>query len=74
MTEKVLEPKNLQINLDLCKKTLLTSWEALEMRAGAGAMPPVSFEDYVISYMGEIIAQATENSVWDGSCCNKRRI
>lgn len=66
MTEKVLEPKNLQINIDLCKKTLLTSWEALEMRAGAGAMPPVSFEDYVISYMGEIIAQATENSIWSG--------
>jgi len=67
MTEKVLTPKNLQINLDLCKKTLLTSWEALEMRAGAGAPPPVSFEDYVISYMGEIIAQATENSIWNGT-------
>tara|TARA_Y100001970_G_C14247615_1_gene869442 strand:- start:107 stop:1018 length:912 start_codon:yes stop_codon:yes gene_type:complete len=70
MTEKVLTPKNLQINLDLCKKTLLTSWEALEMRAGAGAMPPVSFEDYVISYMGEIIAQATEESVWSGAAAN----
>jgi len=70
MTEKVLEPKNLQINLDLCKKTLLTSWEALEMRAGAGAMPPVSFEDYVISYMGEIIAEATENSIWSGVAAN----
>ena len=67
MTEKVLTPKNLQINLDLCKKTLLTSWEALEMRAGAGAPPPPSFEDYVISYMGEIIAQATENSIWNGT-------
>ena len=70
MTEKVLTPKNLQINLDLCKKTLLTSWEALEMRAGAGAMPPVSFSDYVISYMGEIIAQATEESVWSGAAAN----
>ena len=70
LTEKVLTPKNLQINLDLCKKTLLTSWEALEMRAGAGAMPPVTFEDYVISYMGEIIAQATEDSVWSGAAAN----
>jgi hypothetical protein len=70
MTEKVLEPKNLQINLDLCKKTLLTSWEAMEMRAGAGAPPPPSFEDYVISYMGEIIAQATENSIWSGVAAN----
>ena len=67
LTEKVLEPKNLQINLDLCKSTLLDSWEALQMRAGAGAPPPASFDDYVISYMGEIIAQATEDSIWTGT-------
>ncbi len=67
LTEKVLEPKNLQINLDLCKKTLLDSWEALQMRAGAGAPPPASFDDYVISYMGEIIAEATEESIWSGT-------
>ena len=67
LTEKVLEPKNLQINLDLCKSTLLDSWEALQMRAGAGAPPPASFDDYVISYMGEIIAEATEESIWSGT-------
>ena len=67
LTEKVLEPKNLQINLDLCKSTLLDSWEALQMRAGAGAPPPASFDDYVISYMGDIIAQATEDSIWTGT-------
>ena len=67
LTEKVLTPENLQINLDLCKATLLDSWEALQMRAGAGAPPPASFDDYVISYMGDIIAQATENSVWSGA-------
>ena len=67
LTEKVLEPKNLQINLDLCKSTLLDSWEALQMRAGAGAPPPASFDDYVISYMGDIIAQATEESIWSGA-------
>ena len=67
LTEKVLEPRNQQINLELCKSTLLDSWEALQMRAGAGAPPPASFDDYVISYMGEIIAEATENSIWNGA-------
>ena len=67
LTEKVLEPKNLQINLDLCKSTLLDSWEATQMRAGAGSPPPASFDDYVISYMGEIIAEATEESIWSGT-------
>ena len=70
LTEKVLEPKNLQINLDLCKDTLLSSWEALQMRAGAGAPPPPSFEDYVISYMGEIIADSAETSIWSGVAAN----
>ena len=27
LTERVLEPRNLQINLDLCKSTLLDSWK-----------------------------------------------
>ena len=56
LTEKVLEPKNLMVNTDICKSTLLDSWEALQMKAGAGAPPPASFNDYVISYLGEIIA------------------
>jgi len=67
MTEAVLEPKNLMVQSDLCAKTLLSSWEALQMRAGAGAPPPASFDDYVISYIGEVIADSTENSIWLGN-------
>ena len=67
LTEKVLEPTNLQVNLQLCKQTLLSSWEALQMRAGAGAPPPASFDDYVISYMGEVIASGVESNIWAGA-------
>ena len=67
MTETQLIPKNLQINTDLCKTTLLDSWEAAQMRAGAGAPPPASFDDYVISYLGETIANGTEVSIWTGN-------
>jgi hypothetical protein len=67
MTESVLEVKNLQVNLDLCKSTLLDSWEALQMRAGAGAPPPASFDDYVISYMAGVIADGTEGGIWLGT-------
>ncbi len=65
LTEKVLEVKPLQINIDLCKQNLVSSWESMNM-SGPGAPPPPSFEDYVISYMGEIIAQGVENSIWQG--------
>jgi len=63
MTEKVLEVKPLQVNIDLCKYNLVKSWESLEM-SGAYGNPPPSFEDYVISYLGGIIADATETGVW----------
>ena len=63
MNEKVIEVKPLQINIDLCKKSLVSSWESAEM-TGAYGNPPASFEDYVISYMGSIIADATETGIW----------
>jgi hypothetical protein len=66
MTEKVLEVKPLQINIDLCKEKLVSSWESLEM-TGAYGNPPASFEDYVISYMGGIIADQVETDIWQAN-------
>ena len=66
LTEKVLELKALQINIDLCKKTLVDSWESLEM-TGAYGNPPASFEDFVISYMGGIIADQVETDIWQAN-------
>ena len=67
LTEKVLTPKNLQINVDLCKKTLLSGWEAEEMKAGAFNRTAPTFDQYVLSYFGEIIADAVEGSIWSGA-------
>jgi hypothetical protein len=67
LTEKVLTPKNLQINVDLCKKTLLSGWEAEEMKAGAFNRTAPTFDQYVLSYFGEIIADAVEGSIWQGA-------
>ena len=66
LTENQLEPKLLMVNTDICKNDILDSWEALQMRAGAGAPPPASFDDYVVYYLGQIIADATEGDVWSG--------
>ena len=66
LTEATLDPKTLQINLDICKETLLSSWSSLNMAAGRTSGAPVSFEDYVIAYMGEIIANQTEQDIWSG--------
>jgi len=67
LTESVLEPKNLQINMQTCKDTLLSSWEADQMKAGAMNNNAPKFEDYVISYFTQHIADAVESSVWSGA-------
>jgi len=67
LTEAVLTPKNLQINVDLCKKTLLSGWEAEEMKAGAFNRTAPTFDQYVLAYFGEIIADSVENSIWSGA-------
>jgi hypothetical protein len=70
LTEAVLEPKNLQINVDLCKKTLLSGWEAEEMKAGAFNRTAPTFDQYVLSYFGELIADSVEGSIWSGAAAN----
>ena len=67
LTDKVLEPKNLMINLSLCKLNLLTSWEALQMKAGAWNNEVPSFNDYAISLMAKTISQGIEKSIWGGA-------
>lgn len=67
LTESILTPKMLQINMQTCKDTLLSSWEAETMKAGAMNNNSPKFEDYVISYFTQHIADAVESSVWSGA-------
>ena len=67
LTEAIIEPKDLQVNLEICSKNLLDSWEALEMRAGAGAPAPASFDDYLVSHLAGRISQGVENAIWGGT-------
>ena len=67
LTESILTPKNLQINMQTCKDTLLSSWEAETMKAGAMNNNSPKFEDYVISYFTQHISDAVESSVWSGA-------
>jgi hypothetical protein len=66
LSEAVLTPKELQVNLQLCKQQFVQSWEALQLGYSAFDTIPKSFNDYLISYVGGIVAQATEISIWQG--------
>ena len=66
LTERILEPKELQVNLQLCKQEFVDSWEALQLGFSAFDEIPASFNDFLISYVGGKVAEATEISIWQG--------
>ena len=66
LSERLITPKELQVNLQLCKQNFVQSWEALQLGYSAFDEIPKSFTDYLISYVGGNVAQATELSIWQG--------
>lgn len=67
LSERIIEPKELQVNLELCKQEFVDSWEALQLGYSAFDEIPASFNDFLISYVGGKVAQATEVSIWTGN-------
>lgn len=70
LSERILEPKELQVNLELCKQEFVDSWESLQLGFSAFDTIPASFNDYLISYVAGQVAQATETSIWQGTSVN----
>jgi hypothetical protein len=67
LSERILEPKELQVNLELCKQEFVDSWQALQLGYSAFDEIPKDFNDFLISYVGGKVAQATEISIWQGN-------
>ena len=70
LSEQVLTPKELQVNLSLCKQEFVDSWEALQLGYSAFDTIPANFNDYLISYTSAFVAQSTEESIWKGTATN----
>lgn len=67
LTEKVLTPTELQVNLQICKKELHADWEAAQMGFSAFDNLPPLFSDFVIARVAAEVASATETSIWAGA-------
>jgi hypothetical protein len=70
ISERILEPKELQVNLQLCKQEFVDSWEALQLGFSAFDEIPKNFNDFLISYVGGKVAEATEQNIWQGTNVN----
>ena len=66
LTERVLTPKELQVNLQLCKQDFHSDWEAVQMGYSAFDTLPPSFSDFLIGHIASKVAEKTEETIWQG--------
>ena len=67
LTERILEVKDLQVNLQLCKKDFHDTWQGIEQGYSSFDTLPKSFADYLIGYTAAKVAQRNEISFWRGA-------
>ena len=66
LTEKILQPEEFQVNLDICKKDLHSDWEAAQMGFSAFDTLPANFSDFVLAHVAAKVANRTELNIWAG--------
>ena len=70
LAEKILQPEEFQVNLELCKKDFRNDWEAISMGYSAFDELPSNFSDYLIGHIAAKVAQKTEQTIWTGATAN----
>ena len=71
LTERIIEPKTFQVNLELCKTDFRSDWDAIQMGYSAFDTLPASFADFLISHAQEKVAQKIEQNIWGGADGNE---
>lgn len=67
LTERILQPEEFQVNLELCKQDFRSDWEAVEMGFSAYDNLPPAFSDFLIAHVSEKVAQNIEQQMWAGT-------
>ena len=70
LTERILQPEEFQVNLQVCKKDFVSDWEAISMGYSAFSDLPANFSDFLIAHVAGKVAQKTENTIWQGADAN----
>lgn len=70
LTERILQPKEMQVNLQLCKQDFQSDWNSLQMGYSAFDSLPSSFADFLIAHVAAKVAQKNEQNIWSGDATN----
>ena len=66
LTERILQPEEFQVNLQLCKKDFRSDWEAVSMGYSAFDSLPPAFADFLIAHVAAKVAESMETNIWRG--------
>ena len=67
LTERIIQPEEFQVNLQLCKKDFISDWEAASMGFSAFSNLPSSFSDFLIAHVAGKLAQKVEKNIYQGT-------
>jgi hypothetical protein len=70
LTEKILQPEEFQVNLQLCKTSFKSDWEAVQMGYSAFDSLPPAFADFLLAHVSAKVAEKTEQNIWRGVTAN----
>jgi hypothetical protein len=67
LTERILQPEEFQVNLELCKKDFRSDWEAIQMGYSAFDNLPPAFADFLVGHVAAKVAERMETNIWQGA-------
>jgi hypothetical protein len=70
LTERTIEPKEFQVNLQLCKQDFRSDWDAISMGMSAHDNLPKTFQDFLLAHVVEKVASKNEQILWSGVDAN----
>lgn len=70
LTERILQPEEFQVNLQLCKKDFASDWLSVEQGYSAFKTLPKSFADFLIAHAAAKVAAKNETNIWEGLTAN----
>lgn len=70
LTERMIQPKELQVNIQFCKQDFASDWDAVSMGYSAYDTLPPTFQQFIIAQFIAKVAQANEINLWTGDDAN----
>jgi len=67
LTERIIQPEEFQVNLQLCKSDFVSDWEAVSMGYSAFDTLPKNFQDFLLAHVIAKVAEKTEQTIWQGA-------